>query len=100
LSTKFSAAAELKHGAKMFNYRRVKLDKVAARLQALLPAGMVKGGDVVVLDNSLDAHFRDVPGSTGRSDSRSGTIRRGKPRHRSTAAWLSWSRRPTPSSEK
>jgi hypothetical protein len=26
------------------------------------PAGSVHGDDVVVLDNTLDAHFREVPG--------------------------------------
>jgi hypothetical protein len=28
----------------------------------LLPAGAVKGGDVVILDNTLDAHLQDIPG--------------------------------------
>jgi len=65
LDTHARYAAELKHGANMLNYRRVKLDKVPARLQALLPDGAVKGADVVILDNSLDAHFRDLPGWFG-----------------------------------
>jgi hypothetical protein len=55
-------AAELKHGRNMLNYRRVQLDKVPAKYRSLLPAGSVKGNDVVVLDNLLDAHLRDVPG--------------------------------------
>jgi hypothetical protein len=46
----------------MLSYRRVQLDKVPAKYRSLLPAGSVKDGNVVVLDNLLDAHLRDVPG--------------------------------------
>jgi CheY-like chemotaxis protein len=35
---------------------------VPAKFRPLLPPGAVKGDDVVVLDNLLDAHLRDVPG--------------------------------------
>jgi len=62
LDTHARFAAELKHGPQMLTYRRVKLEKVPAKYRDLLPPGSVKGGDVVILDNSLDAHFRNVPG--------------------------------------
>jgi lysophospholipase L1-like esterase len=62
LDTHARFAAELKHGPELLTYRRVKLDKVPARYHDLLPAGAVKGNDVVVLDNLLDAHLRGVPG--------------------------------------
>jgi lysophospholipase L1-like esterase len=62
LDTHARYAAELQHGPDMLNYRRVKLEKVPAKYHALLPEGSVKGGDVVVLDNTLDAHLREVPG--------------------------------------
>jgi hypothetical protein len=35
---------------------------IPSKYRDLLPAGAVKGSDVVVLDNLLDAHWRDVPG--------------------------------------
>jgi lysophospholipase L1-like esterase len=62
LDTNARFAAELRHAPHMLTYRRVKLDKVPAKYRPLLPAGSVKGDDVVVLDNQLDAHLRDVPG--------------------------------------
>jgi CubicO group peptidase (beta-lactamase class C family)/lysophospholipase L1-like esterase len=62
LDTHARYAAELKHGPDMLNYRRVKLDKVPVKLRALLPPAAVRGNDVVLMDNSLDAHFRGVPG--------------------------------------
>jgi lysophospholipase L1-like esterase len=62
LDTHRRYAAELKHGPDMLSYRRAKLDLVPARYRALLPAGAVLGGEVVLLDNSLDAHLRAVPG--------------------------------------
>lgn len=62
LDTYTRYAAELKHGSDMLNYRRVRLEKVPAKYHSLLPSGSVKGGDVVLLDNRLDAHLRDVPG--------------------------------------
>lgn len=62
LDTHARFAAELKHGPQMLTYRRVKLEKVPPKYRALLPSGSIKGEDVVILDNSLDAHLRDVPG--------------------------------------
>jgi lysophospholipase L1-like esterase len=62
LDTYARFAAELKHGPNMLTYRRVRLDKVPARFHALLAERALKTSDVVVLDNTLDAHLRDVPG--------------------------------------
>jgi lysophospholipase L1-like esterase len=62
LDTHARFAAELKHGPNQLTYRRVKLDKIPDKYRALLPSGSVRGGDVVVLDNLLDAHLRGVPG--------------------------------------
>lgn len=62
LDTHARFAAELKHGPEMLTYRRVKLEKIPAKYRDLLPPNSVKGGDVVILDNSLDAHLRQVPG--------------------------------------
>jgi lysophospholipase L1-like esterase len=62
LDTHRRFAAELKYGPNMLTYRRVPLDKVPAKLQSLLPPSAKKRGEVVVLDNRLDAHLRDVPG--------------------------------------
>jgi lysophospholipase L1-like esterase len=62
LDTHARYAAELKHGLNVLNYRRVKLDKVPAQYHALLPPDAVKGGELVMLDNTLDAHLRGVPG--------------------------------------
>jgi lysophospholipase L1-like esterase len=56
--------AELAHGANMLNYRRYSLDKIPeAQREWLKP--FVHGGAVVVMDNRLDAHFRDLPGWFG-----------------------------------
>jgi lysophospholipase L1-like esterase len=65
LDTHARYAAELKNGANMLNYRRVKFDKVPDKYRALLPPGAVKLGEVVVLDNRLDAHLAGVPGWFG-----------------------------------
>jgi len=62
LDTHARFAAELKHGPTMLTYRRVRLERVPEKLRPLLPAGSVRGGDVVVMDNIVDAHLRDVPG--------------------------------------
>jgi lysophospholipase L1-like esterase len=62
LDTNARFAAELRHGPDLLTYRRVRREKVPAKYRPLLPPGSVKGGDVVVLDNLLDAHLRDVPG--------------------------------------
>ncbi|HYT92308.1 MAG TPA: DUF1080 domain-containing protein, partial [Gemmataceae bacterium] len=65
LDTHRRFATELKHDPNMLTYRRVKLDKIPTKYHALIPAESVKGGDVVVLDNRLDAHLRNVPGWFG-----------------------------------
>jgi lysophospholipase L1-like esterase len=62
LDTYARFAAELKHGSNMLTYRRVRLDKVPVRIHALLPERALKTGDVVILDNALDAHLREVLG--------------------------------------
>lgn len=57
-------AAELKHGENMLNYRRHALEKIPeAHRDWVKP--FVRGGAVVVMDNRLDAHFRDLPGWFG-----------------------------------
>jgi lysophospholipase L1-like esterase len=65
LDTHARFAAELKHGSNQLTYRRVKLAKIPAKYQTLLPAGSVRGDEVVLMDNLLDAHFRAVPGWFG-----------------------------------
>jgi lysophospholipase L1-like esterase len=62
LDTHVRFAAELKHGANMLTYRRVPVAKVPKKYHALLPAASTKSGEVVMEDNRLDAHLRDVPG--------------------------------------
>ncbi len=62
LDTHARYAAEMKHGPDMLSYRRVALSAVPARYRSLLPPGAVRGDTVVVLDNRLDAHLRNVPG--------------------------------------
>jgi len=53
-------SAELKHGQNMLNYRRYSLDKIPeAQRNWVQP--FVHGGSVVVMDNRLDAHFRELP---------------------------------------
>ena len=54
-------AAELKFGPNMLRYRRVPEKEIPERLRSLVE-GCYVGDTVVVLDNRLDAHFRDVPG--------------------------------------
>jgi len=56
--------AELSHGANMLNYRRYPLEKIPAEHREWLQP-LVMSGSVVVLDNRLDAHFRDLPGWFG-----------------------------------
>lgn len=57
-------AAELKHGENMLNYRRYALEKIPeAQRDWVQP--FVRGNAVVVMDNRLDAHFRDLPGWFG-----------------------------------
>ncbi len=56
--------AELAHGPEMLHYRRYPLEKIPERHRAWV-APFVRGGQVVVMDNRLDAHFRDLPGWFG-----------------------------------
>ncbi len=55
-------AAELKHGPNMLSYRRVSLEKVPVKFHSLLPKQALTSRQLVVMDNTLDAHLRDVPG--------------------------------------
>lgn len=55
---------ELSYGANMLNYRRYALDKIPEAQRAWV-APFVRDGSVVVMDNRLDAHFRDLPGWFG-----------------------------------
>jgi lysophospholipase L1-like esterase len=55
-------AAELKFGSNMLNYRRMPLKGIPERFHPLLAEFVQKDGNVVVLDNRVDAHLRDVPG--------------------------------------
>lgn len=57
-------AAELKHGANMLNYRRYPLDKIPDPHRDWVKP-FVRGGQVVVMDNRLDTHFRNLPGWFG-----------------------------------
>ena len=56
--------AELGHGQNMLNYRRAALDRIPEQHRAWIQP-FVFGGAVVVMDNQLDAHFRDLPGWFG-----------------------------------
>lgn len=53
-------AAELKFGEDMLNYRRMALKDIPTRYHALLE-NFASGEIVVVLDNRMDVHLRDVP---------------------------------------
>lgn len=59
-------AAELAHGANMLNYRRYPLAKIPEKYHELVKP-FVRGTPamVEVMDNRLDAHFRDLPGWFG-----------------------------------
>lgn len=57
-------AAELEHGPNMLNYRRFALDKIPEKDREWVQP-FVHGGTVEVMDNTLDAHFRDLPGWFG-----------------------------------
>src|SRR5438309_11680406 len=48
----------------MLNYRRYPLEKIPERHREWVKP-FVRGGQVVVMDNRLDAHFRDLPGWFG-----------------------------------
>ncbi len=56
--------AELAHGHNMLNYRRYALDKIPETQRDWVQP-YVLNQSVVVLDNRLDAHFRDLPGWFG-----------------------------------
>ncbi len=53
--------AELAHGPDMLNYRRYPLEKIPEKDRGWVKP-FVRGGQVVAMDNRLDAHFRDLPG--------------------------------------
>lgn len=53
-------SAELEHGPNMLNYRRFPLDKIPEKDREWVKP-FVHGGTVEVMDNTLDAHFRDLP---------------------------------------
>jgi lysophospholipase L1-like esterase len=56
--------AELAHGPDMLNYRRYPLEKIPERHRGWVKP-FVRGDRVAVMDNRLDAHFRDLPGWFG-----------------------------------
>ena len=56
--------AELTHGPNMLNYRRYALDRIPEQHREWVKP-FVQGGAVVLMDNRLDAHFRDLPGWFG-----------------------------------
>jgi lysophospholipase L1-like esterase len=56
--------AELTHGPNMLNYRRYPLEKIPERHREWVKP-FIRGGQVVVMDNRLDAHFRELPGWFG-----------------------------------
>lgn len=58
-------AAELKHGYNMLNYRRVALKDIPEKFHPLIPPEAIKQGYVVLLDNLLDVHLRDMKGFFG-----------------------------------
>ena len=53
--------AELSYGANMLNYRRYPLEKIPESQRGWLQPFVINGA-VVVMDNRLDAHFRELPG--------------------------------------
>ncbi|MCC7424879.1 MAG: SGNH/GDSL hydrolase family protein [Planctomycetaceae bacterium] len=56
--------SELGHGVNLLNYRRYPLSKIPETKHEFVKP-FVRGGSVVVMDNRLDAHFRDLPGWFG-----------------------------------
>jgi lysophospholipase L1-like esterase len=56
--------SELEHGPDMLNYRRYPLDKIPEKHREWVKP-FVLNDSVVVMDNRLDAHFRDLRGWTG-----------------------------------
>jgi lysophospholipase L1-like esterase len=56
-------AAEMKkQGPNALTYRLLALKKVPQKYHALIPEGAVHFGNLIILDNRLDAHLGDVPG--------------------------------------
>jgi len=53
--------AELAKGENMLNYRRYPLDKIPEQHRTWVEP-WARNGSVVVMDNTLDAHFGDLPG--------------------------------------
>jgi lysophospholipase L1-like esterase len=53
--------AELAHGSNMLNYRRYPIEKIPEKHREWVKP-FVRDGKVVVMDNRLDAHFRELPG--------------------------------------
>lgn len=62
IHTRFSRELE-RQGAHALTYRYVQWDNVPAGKRSLIPESwrVFEGKSVVILDNTLDAHFRDVP---------------------------------------
>ncbi len=56
--------AELGHGENMLNYRRYALANIPEQHRMWVQP-FVRGNSVVTMDNTLDAHFRDLPGWFG-----------------------------------
>jgi len=57
-------AAELEHGPNMLNYRRFPLANIPEKDREWIKP-WVMGESVVVMDNTLDAHFGSLPGWYG-----------------------------------
>jgi len=57
-------AKELERGPNMLTYRRYSLNKIPAKYHEFVKPFLCQG-QVVVLDNCLDAHFADLPGWFG-----------------------------------
>ena len=71
--------AELMHGPDMLNYRRYPLEKIPERHREWVKP-FVRGGQVVVMDNRLDAHFRELARLVRRSPPQSGRLSRDRRR--------------------
>jgi lysophospholipase L1-like esterase len=57
-------SSELAHGENMLNYRRYPLEKIPEKHREWVKP-FLRGNQVVVMDNQLDAHFRELPGWFG-----------------------------------
>jgi lysophospholipase L1-like esterase len=63
LDTHARFAAEMKkQGANALTYRLLSVKKVPEQYHALIPEGAVHFGNLIILDNLLDAQLGDVPG--------------------------------------